>query len=92
MALTKNHAVPLRYTKGSSPTDLKRLDLHVHDELRKIELSLKRINTLLPQVAYAEPDEKFTGMIRYALASSWDPLSGAVDAWVYYDGSDWVAL
>jgi hypothetical protein len=92
VALTKNHAAPLRYIKGGSPADSKRLDLHVHDELRKIELSLQRIATLLPQAAAAEPSEKFIGMIRYAIASSWDPLSGAVDAWVYYDGSNWVAL
>lgn len=92
MALTKNDAVPLPYTKGNSPTDLRRLELHVHDELRKIEASLKRLNTLIPQVAEVEPAEKFTGMIRYALAASWDPLSGATDAWVYYDGSNWVAL
>lgn len=92
MALNKNHAVAIPYTKGSSPVDTKRLDLHVHDELRKIETSLRRINTLLPQAASAEPAEKFIGMQRYAIAADWDPLSGGVDAWVSWDGTNWVAL
>lgn len=92
MALTKNHAVPLEYRKGNSPSDTARLDLHVHDELRKIETSLRRINALIPQAAVTEPSEKYIGMQRYALASDWDPLSGGVDAWVYWDGTNWVAL
>ena len=92
MALTKNHAVSIQYTKGNSPADKLRLELHVHDELRKIETSLRRINALLPQAAAAEPSEKFIGMQRFALASDWDPLSGGVDAWVYWDGTNWVAL
>lgn len=92
MALTKNHAVASPYTKGSSPKEAARLDLHIHDELRKIELSLKRANALLPQAADAEPDEKFIGMPRYAIASSWNPLGTGVDAWVYWNGTAWVAL
>ena len=92
MALTKNHAVAVPYTKGNPPADPKRLDLHVHDELRKIETSLRRINALIPQAANAEPPVKFIGMQRYALASDWDPLSGGVDAWVYWNGTNWVAL
>lgn len=92
MALTKNHAVAIPYTKGNSPADAKRLDIHVHDELRKIETSLRRINALLPQAASAEPAEKFIGMQRYAVAADWDPLSGGVDAWVYWDGTNWAAL
>lgn len=92
MALTRNHAVALPYTKGSSPKDTARLDLHIHDELRKIENSLKRLNALTPQAADAEPADKLIGMQRYAIASSWDPLSGGVDAWVYWDGTNWVAL
>jgi len=92
MALTKNHAVPFRYTRGATPADMKRIDLHINDELRKIELSIRRIHSLLPQAADAEPTEKFIGMQRYALEDSWDPLAGGVDAWVYWDGSNWVAL
>lgn len=92
MALTKNHAVPLSYAKGSGPTDPERLALHVHDELRKIELTLRRINALIPQAADAEPTDKFIGMQRYAIASTWNPLGTGVDAWVYWNGSNWVAL
>jgi hypothetical protein len=92
MALTKNHAVPTRYVKGDSPQNKERLDLHIHDELRKIENSIRRINALLPQAADTEPSEKFIGMTRYALFASWDPLVGGVDAWVYWDGTVWVAL
>lgn len=92
MALTKNHAVAIPYTKGNPPADTGRLDLHVHDELRKIETSLRRIHALMPQAAVTEPPEKYIGMQRYALASDWDPLSGGVDAWVYWNGTNWVAL
>ena len=92
MALTKNHAVGIQYTKANSPRDAARLELHVHDELRKIELSLKRINALIPQAADAEPDEKFIGMQRYALHATWDPLSSGADKWVYWNGTAWVAL
>jgi hypothetical protein len=92
MALTKNHAQPFPYTKGVSPQEDKRLGLHIHDELRKIELTLKRLNALIPQAADREPDEKFEGMIRYAIASTWDPLTLGVDTWVYWDGSNWTAL
>jgi hypothetical protein len=92
MALTKNHAVALPYTKGSSPVSKERLDLHVHDELRKIEIALGRINALIPQAADAEPAEKFIGMQRFALFASWNPLGGAVNAWVYWNGTNWVAL
>lgn len=92
MALTKNHAVGLQYTKGNPVADTGRLDLHVHDELRKIETSLKRINLLLPQAAAAEPEDKYIGMQRYALAADWNPLGTGVNAWVYWDGTNWVAL
>lgn len=92
MALTKNHAVSFPYTKGSSPKDTTRLDLHLHDELRKIENALKRANALLPQAADSEPSEKFIGMQRYALYASWDPTSAGVDKWVYWNGTNWVAL
>ena len=92
MALTKNHAVAIPYTKGNPPADVKRLDLHVHDELRKIENSLRRLNALIPQAADAEPTDKYIGMQRYALFATWNPLGGAVDAWVYWNGTNWVAL
>lgn len=92
MALTKNHAAPTQYTKGGSPADAKRLDLHVHDELRKIEQTLRRLNALIPQAADAEPTDKYIGMQRYALFATWNPLGGAVDAWVYWNGTNWVAL
>lgn len=92
MALTKNHAVAIPYTKGNPPSDPKRLDLHVHDELRKIENSLRRLNALIPQAADAEPTEKYIGMQRYALFATWNPLGGAANAWVYWNGTAWVAL
>lgn len=92
MALSKNHATSLQYTKGNSPREKERLDLHIHDELRKIENTLRRLNALIPQAAEAEPSEKFIGMQRYALHASWDPLSAGVDKWVYWDGTNWVAL
>jgi hypothetical protein len=92
MSLTKNHAVPFLYVKGDSPRDKTRIELHLHDELRKLEASLRRLNALIPQAAAAEPSEKFIGMQRYALAASWDPLSGGIDKWVFWDGSNWVAL
>ena len=92
MALTKNHAAPVQYTKGGSPADLKRLDLHVHDELRKLELSIRRLNALIPQAADAAPTDKYIGMQRYALVATWNPLGGVVDAWVYWNGTNWVAL
>ena len=92
MALTKNHAVAIPYTKGNPPADVKRLDLHVHDELRKIENSLRRLNALIPQAADAEPTDKYIGMQRYALFATWNPLGGVVDAWVYWNGTNWVAL
>ena len=92
MALTKNHAVAIPYTKGSSPVDAARLDLHIHDELRKIENSIRRINALIPQAADAEPTEKFIGMQRFALFATWNPLGGAANAWVYWNGTAWVAL
>lgn len=92
MALNKNHAVGLPYTKGNSPADPARLDLHVHDELRKIENSLRRVNALIPQAADTEPSEKFIGMQRYALSATWNPLGTGVDAWVYWNGTNWVAL
>lgn len=92
MALTKNHAVGIQYTKGNPPADTGRLDLHVHDELRKIETSLRRINALIPQAADAEPADKYIGMQRFALAADWNPLGTGVNAWVYWNGSAWVAL
>lgn len=92
MALTKNHAVAIPYTKGNPPADPKRLDLHVHDELRKIETTLRRINALIPQAADAEPAEKYIGMQRFALAADWNPLGTGVNAWVYWNGTAWVAL
>lgn len=92
MALTKNHAVASPYTKGFGPADAKRLDLHVHDELHKIEQTLRRLNALIPQAADAAPTEKYIGMQRYALVATWNPLGGVVDAWVYWNGTNWVAL
>lgn len=92
MALTKNDAVPIPYTKGSSAVEAERLGLHVHDELRKVENSLRRLNALIPQAADAEPVEKFIGMQRYALFATWNPLGGAANAWVYWNGTAWVAL
>lgn len=92
MPLTKNHALALGYTKGSTPRDNARLDLFIHDELRKIEMSLKRTASLLPQAAAAEPEEKFIGMQRLALHDTWDPLSAGVDKWVSWDGTAWVAI
>jgi len=92
MPLTKNHAVPIPYTKGNAPTDPLRIGLHVHDELRKIETSLRRINALIPQSADAEPTEKYIGMQRFALAADWNPLGTGVNAWVYWNGTNWVAL
>lgn len=92
MALTKNHAVAIPYTKGSSSVSQERLGLHVYDELRKIETTLRRINALIPQAADAEPAEKYIGMQRFALAADWNPLGTGVNAWVYWNGTAWVAL
>lgn len=92
MPLNKNHAVPITYTKGNAPADPLRIGLHVHDELRKIEISLRRINALIPQAASAEPSEKYIGMQRFAIAADWNPLGTGVDSWVYWNGTNWVAL
>lgn len=92
MALTKNHAVGIPYTKGNSAVDKDKLTAHVHDELRKIEVSLRRINALIPQAADTEPSEKYIGMQRFALAADWNPLGTGVNAWVYWNGTNWVAL
>lgn len=91
MALNKNHAVPFRYQKGDAPTDEKRLPLHIHDELRKLELSVRRANALIPQAADAVPEELFIGMQRFTV-SPWDPLGTGSGSWVYWNGSNWVAL
>lgn len=92
MALTRTHATPVPYLKSNSPVDTNRLELHIHDELRKIEATLKRVNTLIPQAADTEPSEKLIGLQRYAVAATWDPLGTGVDAWVYWNGTAWVAL
>ncbi len=92
MALNKQHAVPVSYTKGNAPADPARTALHVHDELRKIETSLRRLNALIPQAADTEPSDKYIGMQRFAIAADWDPLGGGVNAWVYWNGTNWVAL
>ena len=92
MPLNKQHAVPIAYTKGSPPVDPERLGLHVHDELRKIETSLRRINALIPQAADAAPADKYIGMQRFAIAADWNPLGTGVNSWVYWNGTAWVAL
>jgi hypothetical protein len=92
MSLTKNHAVPIPYAKGSSPADLKRIDIHLHDELRKIESALRRLNALMPQAADREPPEKYIGMVRYTDSASWDPTTAGADGWVYWDGASWQNL
>lgn len=92
MALNKNHATPVSYPKGSAPVDKTRNDMYLHDELKKIEISLKRLNALIPQAADAEPSDKYIGMQRFALAADWNPLGTGVNAWVYWDGTNWVAL
>lgn len=79
---------------GAAPEDVERAhkNLHVYlaTEFRKLEQTLATLVNSAPQVAFKEPSELMTGMIRYA-KSPWDPL-GTGDGWVYWDGSAWTAL
>lgn len=91
MALNRNHGVAFPYAKGFIPKDKERMDLFIHDELRKLENSIKRVSLLLPQSADAEPDEKLIGMQRFTV-SPWNPLGTGSGSWVYWNGTAWVAV
>jgi hypothetical protein len=93
MAIEKNDAIPTAYVRGGMPqNNIESMRLFLSDELRKLEIAVHRLATLTPQVADREPAVKYVGMIRYTKSSDWDPLTLGVDAWIYWDGSSWVAM
>lgn len=62
------------------------------DELRKIEATLRDVVDLSPQETTTEPRRPRSSMIRRARAP-WRPVVGqTTDAWVYFDGDEWVYL
>jgi len=63
---------------------------YIEEEFRRVEQSITSLAIASPQVAIKEPTDPSTGLIRYA-KSPWNPL-GTGNAWVYWDGSNWVAL
>lgn len=60
------------------------------EELRRVELALADLTDFAPQTTPTAPAAPRFGMIRRAIAP-WSPL-GTGDAWVWYDGTAWVAL
>lgn len=76
-------------SRSQSP-EIINLNTHLADELRKLETSLATLINAAPQVANEAPEKPMKGMIRYAV-SPWNPL-GSGDAWVWFDGSAWVAF
>lgn len=90
MSLDKNYAQPQAYSRGSIPPT--NLIVFLQNELVKLEVAIKNLNLLIPQAADHEPDLKVTGMQRYALHATWDPLGSGADKWVYWNGTAWVAL
>lgn len=62
----------------------------LENTLAEIERVLDEVAELTPQVADSPPKSPRLGTIRHAVAP-WDPLNTG-DAWVWYDGTDWVAL
>jgi hypothetical protein len=90
MALnTRTDMVLNPYRMTSRPTLDNSQAQWVDEELKRIELFLEQVYEAMPQVADAAPDNPKRGMIRYA-TSPWNPL-GSGDAWVFFNGTVWVA-
>lgn len=83
-------AVPLPW----NPTPPSRLTGNTLESLRAdldtLKATVDTLVDLTPQVSTAPPQRPRRGTIRYAVAP-WNPL-GSGDAWVWFNGSAWVAL
>jgi hypothetical protein len=105
MPLARTDARPLPYQKEAQPRLAESKDAtfaenygsfskYSDEQLEAIELAIKILGKLVPQVSEAEPEKPQRGLIRFAI-HPWHPLSSTGttdDGWVYYNGSAWVAL
>ena len=63
-------------------------DRFVTEELADVQKTLSSLNYFTPQVAIAEPDQLYRGLIRYC-KSPWNPIGDGYEGLVSYDGSVW---
>lgn len=87
----RTHAIPALFKHALIPTLDTNLHEYLDDELYRVEVAINSVADLVPQVSDYAPSSPRIGMIRYAI-DPWDPLGTGQPAWVYYDGTAWVAL
>lgn len=61
-------------------------------ELWRLSATLNTVIELVPQVALAAPERPVPGMIRYQIASQWDPVGSGLDQYIQFDGTSWTPV
>lgn len=84
----RKDAVVKPYRMGAKPGNIDTAALY--REIDRLRQTVDQLTELSPQVADNPPDNPRRFTIRRAIAP-WDPL-GTGDAWVWYNGTAWVAL
>jgi hypothetical protein len=87
----KTNAVIQGYTRNPAPvleTDVIR---YLHEELQRLERSIKTLAIGCPEVLDQPPSNPVRGMVKYSL-SPWDPLGTGYQGLVVYNGTTWIQV